>query len=147
VDHCIPGGGAIRGPIRALTARNSYVERHPIFQGSVLGRYSTIRRGLSWSSRNRAAHATPEETGCENNLVPGPLYGGSPVHVRSFTMVGCWDGRQVTAPPSLGIVSLYNLGRLTIDTCPFISPLVVNFTKYLEKLQWLQTVMVGDDLA
>jgi hypothetical protein len=27
-----------------------------------------IHHGISWSSRNRAAHATPEETGCANNL-------------------------------------------------------------------------------
>jgi hypothetical protein len=55
--------------------------------------------------RKKRAVKTTCSVGRENNLVPGPLYGGSPVHVRSVTMVGCWDGRQVTAPPS------YLLGR------------------------------------
>jgi hypothetical protein len=37
--------------------------------------------------RKKRAVKTTCTAGRENNLVPGPLYGGSPVHVRSFTMV------------------------------------------------------------
>jgi hypothetical protein len=126
------GSDPFVGPVRALSARNSYVERHPIFRGSVWGslaypipgrysvcspvclfRYSRYSRqsllvilqpggSRNTAHRKKRAVETTCSAGRENNLVPGPLYGGSPVHVRSFTIVGCWDGRQVTAPPSLG---------------------------------------------
>jgi hypothetical protein len=82
------------GPVRALTARNSYFERHRIFQGSVWEKLSFPHTGsllrlfssllgsllqlfvavsLGHLATGRLTqHRTLEETGCENNLFPGP---------------------------------------------------------------------------
>jgi hypothetical protein len=83
------------GPAITLTARNSYVERHPIFRGrgsvwrklgfpytwsplrlisslleSLLQLFVAVSLGHLAAGR-LTPHRTPEETGCENNLFRG----------------------------------------------------------------------------